>query len=248
MPNTPSQRSTRSGSNASQVSLNDIKILIETSKTEVVNLVKKENAKLENLIITLSKRLDDLETKNSFLESRCKILEEKCDSFPIDGPHMEEMFEEVVTEAMERQRRRKCLIVSGLPEHTQGSAVERRAHDIESLKSLAAEAGVDNLEPEEVVRIGRITSSRPRLLRFKCKTVNEKFTLLKKSMNLRHNSTFSRVFINPDMTRFQRETNKKLRKELRSRREAGEKVLIHRGRITREADVQVSASSQRQDF
>ena len=215
--------------------------------------MKKENAKLENLIVTLNKRLDDLETKNSFLESKCKILEEKCGSFPIDSPHMEEMFEEVVRETMERQRRRKYLIISGLPEYTGTcnqleSAVERRSHDIKGLKTLAAEVGIDDLEPEEVVRIGRINSSRPRLLRFKCGTADVKFDLLKKSKNLRHNPTFGRVFINPDMTRFQREVNKKLREELKSRREAGEKVIIHRGRVIREADVKVSSSSDRRDF
>lgn len=40
--------------------------------------------------------------------------------------------------------------------------------------------------------------------------------------------------INPDLKYSQREINRGLRKELRSRREAGEKVYIHRGKIINE--------------
>ena len=62
--NTPKQqRVTRSNSNPSNTTLDDIKNIIESSKTEILSFVKSENEKLLSLIASLSKRVDDLEVK-----------------------------------------------------------------------------------------------------------------------------------------------------------------------------------------
>ena len=96
---------------------------------------------------------------------------------------------------------------------------------------LAREIGVDDLEVEEISRIGRLDPTKPRLLRFKCGDADTRRQLLRNSKNLRQSQRFQRTFINPDLTRFQRARNAELRKELRQRREAGENIAIRRGQI-----------------
>lgn len=233
MPNTPNttQRPLRSGSNASAISLSDIKSLIENSKAEILSSVKSENEKLKSMIKTFNKRLDDVERKTELLESRCKILEENCKKYEKLSKQREASDQELIEEAMERNRRRKFLIVSGLSEQKHGSAQERISKDTDSVRELAMIVGVDDLDPEEVSRIGRISNDRPRLLRFKCCSVDEKLSLLRAAKDLRQHSAYGGVYINPDLTRIQRRKNKELRDELRRRREAGEEVVIYRGRV-----------------
>ena len=96
---------------------------------------------------------------------------------------------------------------------------------------MASTIGVGDLDPEEVTRIGRANSSGARLLRFKCESTIEKFDILKKAKDLRNHPEFKGVYINPDLTKSQRETHKALREKLKERRAAGEQVRIYRGRI-----------------
>jgi hypothetical protein len=233
MPNTPnvSQGRTRSGSNASSVSLNDIKSLIESSKTEILSVVKNESDRLKAMIKSFNSRLDEVERKNNLLESRCKTLEEKCTKYEKMCQQKETSDQELIDEAMERQRRRKYLIITGLPEPKKGGVDERSTEDRLTVKELASTLGVDDLDPEEVARIGRISRDRPRLLRFKCCSVDEKLSLLRAAKDLRKHAAYRGVYINPDSTRLQRVKNKELRDELKRRREAGEEVIIYRGRI-----------------
>ena len=240
MPNSPntshSQRATRSGSNASSISLSDIKTLIESSKSEILAMVKQENERLQSMIKTFNKRLDEMENKNVLLESRCKALEEKCTKYEKMCQQKESNDQELIEEAMERHRRRKYLIVSGLQEKTQGSVEDRLAEDTHTLKQLASTIGVNDIDPEEVSRIGRISRDRPRLLRVKCNSLEEKISLLRMAKNLRKHTAYSGVYINPDLTRPQRVKNKELRDELKRRREAGEEVMIYRGRVIEKSE------------
>ena len=71
-PNTPRSTSVTN----SKLCLLDIKTLIETSKIEILNTVKNEHAKLNDVIATLLTKIDGLETKNAQLEQRCKKLEQ----------------------------------------------------------------------------------------------------------------------------------------------------------------------------
>ena len=59
---------TRSNSNSSTITLNDIKTLIDNAKTEIITIMKKENDKILGLVNSLQKRVEGLEQKNSQLE------------------------------------------------------------------------------------------------------------------------------------------------------------------------------------
>ena len=96
---------------------------------------------------------------------------------------------------------------------------------------------MDDLYPEEVSRIGRISDTRPRLLRFKCSSTKEKAEVLRLSKKLRSTQDYyNKVFVNPDLTLLQRKRDKQLRDEVKRRREEGEEVYIRRGRIVNKAN------------
>ena len=98
---------------------------------------------------------------------------------------------------------------------------------------VGMEAGINNLgiDPDEVSRVGRLCPNRPRLLRFKCDDADTRRLLLKSSKDLRKSSHYQNVYINPDLTHFQRTRNADLCKEVKQRRESGDSVGIRRGRI-----------------
>ena len=66
------------------------------------------------------------------------------------------------------------------------------------------------------------------------RTYNRKFSYrycLSAAKQLRHSQNFKNVFINPDLTKAEREKNKLLRSEVKRRRDAGEKVFLRGGQI-----------------
>ena len=103
---------------------------------------------------------------------------------------------------------------------------------------MARFVGIADFKPKEVTRIGRISDSRPRLVRFKCNDMKEKTNLLRLSKKLIGKSLYKNVFVNPDRTPKQRVKYNLLREELRSRRELGEDVMIHRGRVIQTISLQ----------
>ena len=219
-----------------------IKTLIEASKAEILETVLKENDSLRMLVGSLNKRLDDLETTNRNLTTKCKLLEEKCTLNVNCVPQRQDdgvlSDEDMIQEARERHARRKFLIVSGLPESTDGNIEERRSKDATKIKEMASALGVKDLELKEVHRIGRISGAPGlRLLRFKCVTIDKKFSLLRSAKTLRSSSSYKGIYINNDLTRAQRLKNKELRMELKRRREAGEEVIIHHGCVVNTKEV-----------
>ena len=115
-----------------------------------------------------------------------------------------------------------------------GSPMQRMGHDKENVKELFKEIGIEDLDVEKVDRIGRPDLEKTRLIRYRCQDQKEKWRILSMSKNLRKSTKFRNVFINLDLTNSQRQINRELQKELRVRREAGEKVRIQRGRIVSE--------------
>ena len=97
------------------------------------------------------------------------------------------------------------------------------------------EIGVNDMDlvADQVSRIGPLNtnSSRPRLLRVKCETMEEKLSILRLSKKLRDCEEYKGIYVNPDLTLKQRELGKIQRQELKRRRDAGEDVVIRRGQI-----------------
>jgi archaellum component FlaC len=230
MPNTPTQRSTRSGSNAQAISLNDIKTLIESTKNETLEKVKEEIAKLHSIISPFLKKIEELEKVNEQLVKRISILEEKHHNIKEANAVSHSIQIDFLSESEDRLRRRNYLIVSGLQERKEGSIAERKAADVDLINDMARTIGIQKFSPLDAMRIGKVTQ-KPRLLRIKCSDFDEKMSLLRAATQLRRSTEFKQVFINPDLTKMQREIQRTLRMELRRRRDAGERVAIRGERI-----------------
>ena len=93
------------------------------------------------------------------------------------------------------------------------------------------------LDIQEVVRLGKHRNAqqvkpRPLLVKFKNSWV--KWQVLKNAKNLKRADVeeFKNIFIVPDLTREQREWDKKLREELKNKKDAGEEGwYIKRGEL-----------------
>jgi len=247
MSNTPSgqsQRKTRANSHAQAITLADIKNLIENSKEEImetvrgeVSAVKKEIVQLNHKISCLTARVQEMEGDNLELRARLKDLDSRV--IGIESEKKRELsVDELIQETEERLKRRKYLIVSGVAEQASGTVEERKQKDTEFIKVMSQSIGVNDFSPEEVCRVGKISLNRPRLLRFKCSTQEEKQTLLRESRKLKKIPSLSGVFINPDQTLTQRKRSLEIRKELRARREAGENVVVRNGSVVNMAQSQ----------
>ena len=188
--------------------------------SEIEEAISRKLEPVINQLTSITEKFDNLNARFIKLQSDYeKVLNTK----QVDS-------EEFYHEAMDRYRRRKFLILSGVAERSLGSVEERRSADTEIIREIAAELRIQ-VEPTEVARIGKIDQSRPRLLRFKCKNLERRSEFLRKGKELRRSRRFDKIFVNPDQTFLQRQKSKELRDQLKVRRKANEDVYIRHGKI-----------------
>ena len=239
MPATPTQRNTRSNSNAQNITLQDIKTLIENSKTEILLAVNCKVDKLSETIGSLVNCVENLKERQEQLEQKCRILEDKCNRETTQKVNCEhENVRDTYEELGKRFDRRKNIVVRGIGERGSGTLEERRKLDTQEVQSILEEIGIEDCLLGEPLRLGKLTQGRPRLLRITCSSVDKKVELLSKSKRLKHSTRFSKVYINPDLTPLEQKESRKLQEELKQRRQAGEDVFIYRGGIMRKDNFQ----------
>jgi hypothetical protein len=142
---------------------------------------------------------------------------------------------DVVKEELDKDRRKLNLIIHGVEEITGGSASDSTANDQAQVQAVM-EAVNPELPPahSNILRLGEKKDGRVRPIRISVDSFNTKKSILGKSKVLSQHMKFSRVYISPDLTMAEREENNKLRQELKTRRENGEKdLIISRGQIVR---------------
>lgn len=226
----PNQRTLRSKSNPSNaITLSDIKTLIEKNKDAILESLKDEIEKQTSLISTLVKQVEDLHKKNLNLEQKCNKLEEA----------MSRMTTSVLEEANDQQRRRKNLIISGVPESVTRSAEDRKAEDKSRVKTILDELiECDDNLIVHVHRMGKIVDGRNRILRVVLRDEESKQRILKTARRLKTSEIFQDIFINPDLTLAQRQEKKHLRYELKRRKDLGEDVQIRNGHVVSKSSSQ----------
>lgn len=158
---------------------------------------------------------------------------------------VKELKEEIMEEMkdVDEKKKRECnIIVMGLKEQERDDK-----NVIESL--LENELGLMNVSVESVMRLrGRNESNdsnnnsvgRPNPILVKMKTAGQKWAVIGKAKNLRNaeRMEYKRVMILPDLTVKERMEDKRLRDELRKRRDDGENGLyISKGQIRQRCDV-----------
>ena len=145
-------------------------------------------------------------------------------------------------ELAERSKKRKNLILFGLPESTKKLSWEKEADDMKAVQSLIKEELKLSVEHQTASRIG-IQSPRPLIL---C-IVNDqaRSDILQKTKYLHHSKDPIRkkIYIRPDMTKLQRMENNKLVSSMmalnREEVKLGTNVqwMIKRGRVVKRSPV-----------
>ena len=219
----PKTRTTRSNSHTN-ISLDEIKQLIETS---IVNTLRKEMESSNKIIEALLERVEKLERCNELLEQNYRKLSESRTS--VDAGH-DHMMQIISAEVQDMEFRKKNVMIFGLPEKSDGNIEERRRHDEESCLEIFSEINVTGAEIMSTHRFGKGRNDGKRPLKVVLQKSSKKREILTNAKHLR-TSLFSRVYIQHDLTPLQQEKAKRLRSELKCRREKGENVVIYRGSV-----------------
>jgi hypothetical protein len=142
---------------------------------------------------------------------------------------------EVLTELQEQERRRNNVLIFGAQECASDSPAEVKTNDDAFLLRLKTTLGLPQSKIQSFFRLGvKRAHSRPRPLKIIFDSKSEQKDFLRAAPNLskpHSNGDFRKVFIKPDLTPTEQEADKKLRNELRHRKEKGERVMIRGGRI-----------------
>lgn len=234
-----SKRTTRSNSND-----NDISALLVKMKNEIIQATQQEIKKAIKTVIeklsSLEGRIDNLEHSLLRLSSNQADHEEKISALSTQVCEMKCSFaNEAYDELQQRLKRRRNLIISGVPEHDDGSVQERQERDKEFVESLLQRLKMDpgNCREIYVSRIGKIRSTSSRLIRVVFTQDESASQVLQSAKSLRLYDEYKNVFINPDRTPSQQQHFSELRRELKARKEKGEDVVIFRGKVTNRAEL-----------
>ena len=192
-------------------------------------------------------KIDMLENQTSNLASRVTTLDERVEA--LESKISQKVKKTIMTEMDERtdiERRKLNLIVFGMPEPIckpkDGSkpgywyTKENKMADMdffEKMTSSSMDTEVQRDSVRDVLRLGaKRNDGKPRPLKISFTDIGVKREVLGKAKLLK-SGKHNMIFISPDLTPQQREKDRVLRQELKSRRDEGEEhLVIRRGRIT----------------
>jgi hypothetical protein len=119
------------------------------------------------------------------------------------------------------EERAKNIIIYRAPESNKTDRRTCEQHDRKFVNELCKEIGIDNIEVEEVIRLGRKETDKVRPLRVCVKDIEHKTKVMKSLRNLRDASEkFIEVSVTHDLTEEQKELKNKLLKEAKEKTEA----------------------------
>lgn len=178
---------------------------------------------LEDSISSCRAEIDKLRVENSVLENRVRDLEAGTTARDVD-------MEELVREAIDRQKRAKNLIIFGLPESDEEN---READNLQVCGLLKTIDNRMNLESLRFSRLGRRrVAGKSRPVKVTCSDEAVVSGLLSKTRNLKSVIAYKDVYVSADRTPAQVSLYRAARSELRdrvSRGESGLKVKTVRG-------------------
>ena len=184
--------------------------------------------KLDHVADTMNKMAEQMAKRDSNLEN---VIEVKVNQY--------------MEERDEKDKRECNIILHNIPESVSEEIEDRKRYDASSVEDVLDY--LDVICPQEdmkPVRLGKkLDSEKPRLLKVTLDSIETKRQVLAKAKTLRNSSRsdLKKVYVSPDLTPKERDANKKLRDELRSRREKGEEVVIRNGKIVDAKEVPFEA-------
>ena len=133
-------------------------------------------------------------------------------------------------ETLERERRKCNVVVHNLPESQTESSKARLDEDIRNVMDIIKDELHIYARVVSAFRVGQRQRDRPRLLIVKFETEASKWDVVRYARHLQHSHKWSNIYINPDLTKDERQAGKQLRQELDQRRKNGEKDLVIRNK------------------
>lgn len=222
--------------------------------------LRDENTELKKTNTELLEQIKRLEE----LQSQFKDTVNKVDNLKtqIKQEIIQEVFEDL-DERREKEEKKSNLIIYNVEEKTYNSRQERIDRELQFCEEVFQSIGVDatNRSIVEVRRIGKYnpqntspestttttthttTNTRPRPLLVKMTDMRIKWDIIKNGRKLREvsNESISKVRIVPDLTKKEREVDKKLREELKAKKDAGETDwMIKKGKLQRKTFLQTN--------
>lgn len=170
-------------------------------------------AKFEEDIGTCFDEISELRRENKDLRARMAELENR----PQDPAANSN---QLLAEAMERLDRSRNVIISGIPESPQLD------EDLNKIETVIAPFSPDTNKICSIIRIGKESATRPRLVKVEFPDTGAAKRLLRNGRKLTEAN--KGVYIRSDWTISQRESYRKLRRELQHRQREGEKDLTIR--------------------
>ena len=148
---------------------------------------------------------------------------------------------EDIEQKFEKFKRRKNIVIYGLPEGKGINETERSKSDYESIIELIGELDIElEVARFKAIRLGKqIAANRARPFKVELEAEEDKYKFLKKAARIRNTQVekFKKIIISADLTLKQRELDKILREELKMRRDAGERnIKIKDGRIVQSTE------------
>lgn len=193
---------------------------------------------IENRIASVETQLLEFKKELSDQLSKCReMFNSQNDSAPKPPALIASTVTTAFNEERDRERRQLNLIIHNLPESNASEGEARKTADINHVtdifKFLGAKANVT-----KAIRLGK-KCNKPRLLKISVDTLESKIFILRNSTNIRKanpSSPFAKVYITPDLTPAERETNNQLRLKLKDMNKGGNQYKIKNGRIVRRRD------------
>ena len=201
--------------------------------------LKERQDKMEHDIEEIKKEIDEIRRskvvdKVSFAEALKKdiaqeILDRDKGSGEAGSVKVDREFQVQLNEAMERDKRRKNVVIMGLVEDD--NLVKTQGFISKMLEGLAKE----EVGFEVLGRVGKVSGDRARPVRVCVEDTNVRRIILKNAALLKSDKLYEKVYISPDLTRMQQGDDKKLRDLVKQYRGQGMMgVKISRGDIVRE--------------
>ena len=195
---------------------------LQTNMGTVIKDVNDLKGKMSEVCNYVDKRKE--EDSNQNIEEQIKDLTKACLD---DGPWLSNVRKEIeqemnavkidMEEHLEIEKRKFNLIIHGIPEESEDRDKEEVAEILGSGLSMDPTRHI-----EMMMRLGKKIDGKIRPLRLRLKTLEGRREMLTRAKNLRHIERFKKLFITPDLTKRQQETDKILRMKLREFRDGGE--------------------------
>lgn len=230
---------------------------VENSKKVDGKKVNISQCDMQRLVLSrVTKIMDKIETQNdlhllqtekiasSYADALRKendvITNEVCSQVSSINKNLEKIAQAPViaaTELKDRESRKECVIISGVPESDSHEQETRVEHDLLEMKKICANGLNINVSIDKITRMKSKNGIGPRPIKVKFIDEKTKWLVVRNAKKLAQVDGMKTVFIKPDMTTAEREEDWKLRQELKEKRKEsdekqdGAKWIIRRNKV-----------------